>query len=52
MEKCHIESERREYPAYNKKRTANWIVHVLRRNCLLKHVIEGKVEKMEGTGGR
>ena len=22
----------------------NWIGHVLHRNCLLKHVIEGKVE--------
>jgi hypothetical protein len=32
-----------EYPAYKKKRRkANWIDHILRRNCLLKHVIEGK----------
>jgi hypothetical protein len=23
---------------------ANWIGHILRRNCLLKQVIEGKVE--------
>jgi hypothetical protein len=23
---------------------ANWIGHILRRNCLLKHVIEGKTE--------
>jgi hypothetical protein len=23
---------------------ANWIGHILRRNCLLKHVIEGKIE--------
>ena len=27
-----------------KRRKANWIVHVLRRNCCLKQVIEGKVE--------
>jgi hypothetical protein len=27
-----------------KRRKANWIGHILRRNCLLKHVIEGKVE--------
>jgi len=26
------------------KRKANWIAHILRRNCLLKHVIEGKIE--------
>jgi replicative superfamily II helicase len=24
------------------RRQANWIGHILRRNCLLKHVIEGK----------
>ena len=27
-----------------KRRKANWIGHILRRNCLLKHVIKGKVE--------
>jgi hypothetical protein len=26
------------------RRKANWIGHILRRNCLLKHVIEGKLE--------
>jgi len=31
------------------KRKANWIGHILLRNCLLKHVIEGKIE---GTGRR
>jgi hypothetical protein len=25
-----------------KRRKANWIGHILRRNCLLKHVIEEK----------
>jgi hypothetical protein len=25
-----------------KRRKANWIGHVLRRNCLVKHIIEGK----------
>ena len=24
---------------------ANWIGHILRRNCILKHVIEGKIEE-------
>jgi hypothetical protein len=36
-----------------KRRKANWIGHILRRNCLLKHVIEGKLEGvMEMTGRR
>jgi hypothetical protein len=36
-----------------KRRKANWIDHILRRNCLLKHVIEGKVEgRIETTGRR
>jgi hypothetical protein len=26
------------------KRRANWIGHTLRRSCLLKHIIEGKIE--------
>jgi len=27
-----------------RKRKANWIGHMLRRNCLLKQVIEGKIK--------
>ena len=27
-----------------RKRTANWIGHILRRNCLLQQVIEGKIK--------
>jgi hypothetical protein len=27
-----------------KRREANWIGHILRRNCLQEHVIEGAVE--------
>jgi hypothetical protein len=35
------------------KRKANWIGHILRRNCLLKRVIEGKIkEGIEVTGRR
>jgi hypothetical protein len=26
-----------------KRRKANWIGHILRRKCLLKHVLEGKI---------
>jgi hypothetical protein len=38
-----------------KRRKVNWIGHILRRNCLLKHVIEGKLEgriEMMGRRGR
>jgi len=27
-----------------RKRKANWVGHILRRNCLLKQVIEGKIK--------
>jgi len=34
-----------------KERNANQIGHILRRNCLLQHVTEGKIEgKTEGKG--
>ena len=33
------------------KRKANWIDHILRRNCLLRQVIEGKIQGgIEMTG--
>jgi hypothetical protein len=33
------------------KRRANWIGHILRRNCLLQRVIEGKIQgRIEVTG--
>jgi len=36
-----------------RKRKANWIGHILRRNCLLQLVIEGKIqEETEVTGRR
>jgi hypothetical protein len=35
------------------KRKANWIGHILRRNCLLQQVIEGNIKGgIEVTGGR
>jgi hypothetical protein len=34
------------------RRTAIWFGHILRRNCLLKHVIEGVIEVTERTGRR
>jgi len=38
-----------------RKRTANWIGHILRRNCLLQRVIEGKIQggiEVTGRQGR
>ena len=36
-----------------RKRKANWIGHILRRNCLLQQVIEGKIKgKIEVTRRR
>jgi hypothetical protein len=35
-----------------KSRKADWIGHILRRNCLLKHVIEGKMKGMRRGGSR
>jgi len=36
-----------------RKRKANWIGHILRRNCLLQQVIEGKIQGgIEVTGRR
>jgi hypothetical protein len=34
------------------KRKANWIGHILRRNCLLQRVIEGKIKGGIGVTGR
>jgi hypothetical protein len=35
-----------------KRRKTNWIGHILGRNCLLKHVIEGKIEGRIYVTGR
>jgi len=36
-----------------KRRSANWLCHILRRNCRLKHVIGEKIEgRIEGTWRR
>ena len=37
-------SEQRNILHAIRKRKASWIGHILRRNCLLKHVIEGKLK--------
>jgi hypothetical protein len=45
--------EEKNIPHTIRRRNANPIGHVLRRNCLLRHVIEGKIEgRLEMTGRR
>jgi hypothetical protein len=48
-EVLHRVKEERTVSHTLKSRNANWIGHILRRNCLLKHIIEGKIQ---GTGRR
>ena len=46
-------AEERNVQQIIKRRKADWIGHILRRNCLLKHGIEGKIEgRIEATEGR
>jgi hypothetical protein len=51
-EVLHRVKEERNIVHTIKRRKANWIGHSLRRNCLLKHVIEGKLEGRTGRQGR
>jgi hypothetical protein len=50
-EVIHRVKEERNIVHTIKRRKANWIGHILRRNFLLKHVIEGRIE-MTGRRGR
>jgi hypothetical protein len=50
-EALHRVKEERNILHTVKRREANWIGHILRRNCLLKHAIEGKTgRRIEVTG--
>jgi hypothetical protein len=52
-EVLHTVKEERDMVHTMKRRKANWIGHILRRNCFLKHAIEGKKEgRTEVTGRR
>jgi hypothetical protein len=51
-EVLHRVKEKRNILHTIKRRKANWIDHILRRNCLLKHVIEGKLEGIIEMTGR
>ena len=49
----HRVNEQRNILHEISKRKANWIGHILRRNCLLQQVIEGKIKGgIEVTGRR
>jgi hypothetical protein len=51
-EVLHSVKEERNILHKIQRRKANWIGHILRRNCLLKNVIEGKSEGRTETTGR
>jgi hypothetical protein len=52
-EVLHRVMEERNIVHTVKWRETNWISHILRRNCLLKHVIKGQIEgRVEVTGRR
>ena len=44
MKKCYLVNEQRNILREIRKRKANWIGHILHRNCLLKQVIKGKIK--------
>lgn len=41
---CRVEEERNTPHTIIKRRKAKWIGYKLNKNCLLKHVVEGKIE--------
>ena len=43
-EVLHSVWEKRNITLTIKRRKSNWISHIVRRNYLLKHIIEGKIE--------
>jgi hypothetical protein len=49
-EVLHRVKEERNIVHTIKRRKAYWICHILRRNCLLKYVIEGKIERKRRRG--
>ena len=42
----------RNIPHTIKRRPSGWIGHILRRNCFIKHIIEGKIEQGIEVAGR
>jgi hypothetical protein len=55
QEVSHRVKEERNILLTIKRKKANWSCHILRMDCLLKHIIEGKTEggiKVTGRQGR
>ena len=53
MSHRHSVKEDRSIISTIKRREGDWIGHILRGNCFLKHVVEGKIEgTVEVTGRR
>jgi hypothetical protein len=48
----HRAKEGRNILHTKRRRKANWIGHILRRNCLLSHIIEGKIIGTRRRGRR
>jgi hypothetical protein len=44
-EVLHRVKEERNIIHTIERRKANWIGHILRVNCLLKHIVEGQIRK-------
>jgi hypothetical protein len=51
-EVLHRVREQRNILKSTKRKKANWISHTLPRNCLFKHVIEGKIDRRIDMAGR
>jgi len=51
-EVLHGAKEERNTVPTRKRRKVSWVVHILRRNCLLKHAIQGKISGMIKVTGR
>jgi hypothetical protein len=51
MRKYYVKEERNILHTI-KMRKANWIGHILRRNCIFMHVIEGKLQERTESDGK
>ena len=45
-----IISRKKEHLTYNKTKKDIWVAYILRRNCLLKHITEGKARRTRRRG--